>query len=107
MAAMNDIETSKRQRAAAQEAAEAQKILAVKAAEADMEAQHMAGQGIARMRSAITDGFSTSIKDMQSAVGVDPKDVVHMMLVTQYLDTLKDCAIAGKSAVMVEEPEMV
>jgi hypothetical protein len=103
---MNDIETSKRHRAAQQEAAEAQKILFVKAAEADMEAQHMSGMGIAKMRSAITDGFSTSIKSMKESVGVDPKDVVHMMLVTQYLDTLKDCALAGRSAVLVEEPEV-
>ena len=102
---MNDIETSKRSRAAAQELAEAQKILQVKSAEADMEAQHLSGQGIAAMRKAITNGFSESISGMQESVGVDPKDVVHMMLVTQYLDTLKDCAVSGKGAVMVEEPD--
>ena len=40
---MNEINTQRRQRVAAQEKAEADKILKVKAAEADMEAKHLSG----------------------------------------------------------------
>jgi len=99
--AMNEINTQKRSRAAAQEKAEADKILKVKDAEADMEAKHLSGQGVAEMRIAITKGCQESIEDMTNEVGLAPHDVVHMMLVTQYLDTLKDFATSGRSAVMV------
>merc|ERR1712178_242126 len=79
MAAMNEINTQKRQRAAMQEKAEADKILKVKAAEAEMEATHLSGKGVAKMRLAITNGFKESISDMQESCGLHPKDVVHMM----------------------------
>jgi len=99
--AMNEINTQKRQRAALQEKAEADKILKVKEAEADMESKHLAGVGVAKMRMAITNGCKESIESMTTSVGLAPQDVVHMMLVTQYLDTLKDFAATGRSAVMV------
>jgi len=99
--AMNEINTQKRTRAAAQEKAEADKILKIKDAEAEMEAKHLAGKGVAEMRIAITKGCQESIDDMTKEVGLAPHDVVHMMLVTQYLDTLKDFATSGRSAVMV------
>jgi len=100
-AAMNEINTQKRQRAAAQEKAEADKLIKVKAAEADKEAKRLTGVGIARMRTAITNGFQTSIKDMKDACGLEASDVVHMMLVTQYMDTLKDFATSGKSSIVM------
>jgi len=100
--AMNSINTQKRQRAAAQERAEGEKIMRVKDAEADMEAKHLSGEGVAKMRMAITEGCKESINDMSESVGLAAKDVVHMMLVTQYLDTLKDFATAGRGAVMVD-----
>lgn len=99
--AMNDINTQKRQRAAAQERAEAEKMLKVKAAEADMEAKHLSGVGIAKMRKAITSGFQDSISAMKDSCGLEASDVVHMMLVTQYMDTLKDYATTGKSSIVM------
>merc|ERR1711865_418584 len=54
LAAMNDINTQKRMRAAMQERAEADKILKVADAEADAEAKFLAGKGMAEMRMAIT-----------------------------------------------------
>ena len=60
------------------------------------------GVGVARMRMAITNGCKESIESMtQAQVGLAPKDIVHMMLVTQYLDTLKDFSQSGRSSVMV------
>lgn len=102
MSAMNEINTQKRQRAAAQERAEAEKILIVKNAEAEAISQEKSGEGVAAMRSAITDGCKESIAEITDSVGLAPRDVVHMMLVTQYLDTLKDFAMTGKGSVMVE-----
>ena len=46
--AMNEINAAQRLRVAAQDRAEAEKIMVVKAAEADAEAKYLAGTGIAR-----------------------------------------------------------
>jgi len=80
--------------------AEAEKVLAVKQAEADAESKYLSGVGMARMREAITGGFKNSVKEMQEC-GLEPAQAIHMMLVTQYLDTLKDFAVSGKSSIMV------
>ena len=47
---MNDIESQRRMRMAACEKAEAQKILVVKAAEAEAEAKHLSGTGVVRQK---------------------------------------------------------
>jgi len=44
------------------------------------------------MRVAITEGFRGSIESMKESCGLEPHDVVHMMMVTHYLDVLKDFA---------------
>lgn len=101
-AAMNEINTEKRNRAAATEKAEADKLLKVKRAEADMEAKHLAGIGMAKMRKAIATGFKDSISNMQEGdASCSAQDVVQMMLVTQYLDTLKEFSSKSRSAVFV------
>jgi regulator of protease activity HflC (stomatin/prohibitin superfamily) len=99
--AMNEINAARRQREANVEKAEAEKVLAVKRAEAEAEAKHLSGIGTAKMRQAITDGFRGSIHSMQESCGLEAKEVVHMMLVTQYLDVLKDFAVTGKSSILV------
>jgi len=100
-AAMNEINTQKRTRAAAEEKAAGEKLLKVKAAEADMESKELSGVGIAKMRKAITGGFQDSINVMKESCGLEASDVVHMMLVTQYMDTLKDFATTGKSSIVL------
>uniref|UniRef100_A0A7S1UF81 Band 7 domain-containing protein n=1 Tax=Phaeomonas parva TaxID=124430 RepID=A0A7S1UF81_9STRA len=98
--AMNEINASRRAREAAIEKGEADKILQVKAAEADAESKYLSGVGVARMREAITSGFKTSIQELGES-GLTAADAVHMMIVTQYLDTLKDFAVNGKGSIMV------
>jgi len=99
--AMNMINASKRQRQAAIEKGEAEKVLKVKAAEGEAEAKYLSGVGVARMRKAITEGFRDSM-DSMSQSGLSPPDAMHMMMTTQYLDTLKEFAANGKSsAIMV------
>ncbi len=65
--AMNEINASRRLREAAAERAEAEKILRVKAAEAEAEAKELSGKGTARMRQAITEGFKGSIQSMRDS----------------------------------------
>ena len=84
--AMNEINASKRNKEAAREKAEGDKVLLVKAAEADAEAKYLSGVGVARQRKAIVDGFKDSVLDFNSGVeGTTPKDIINMMMVTQYL----------------------
>jgi len=99
--AMNAQLAARRQREAAIEQGEAQKVLQVKAAEADAEAKFLAGQGMARMRTAIAEGFKDSMISMSEG-GLSSQEAMHMMITTQYLDTLKDFANnPNHSAIMV------
>lgn len=84
-ASMNEINASQRLREAAREKAEAEKILQVKAAEAEAEAKYLSGVGVARQRKAIVDGLRESIEEFAGqATGTTPKDVMDLLLLTQY-----------------------
>jgi len=88
--AMNDINAAQREQVAAQARGEADKILVVKKAEAEAESKALQGQGIANQRKAIVEGLQSSIEQFQKAVeGATSKDVMQLVLVTQYFDTLK------------------
>ena len=98
-AAMSEINASQRLRLAAYEQAEAEKVRVVKAAEADAESKYLAGQGIARQRQAIMAGLRESVQAFQSEVTeVNSRDVLSLMLLTQYFDTLKEVGISGKAS---------
>src|SRR6202045_4852326 len=97
-AAMNDINAAQRAQVAAQARGEAEKILKVKQAEAEAQSKALQGQGIANQRKAIIEGLKVSVEAFAAAVeGTSPKDVKMLVLVTQYLDTLKDIGAQGKS----------
>lgn len=106
MQAMNSINAQKRQRVAAIDKAEAQKIGLVTAAEAEAESKYLAGTGLAKMRVAITKGFKESIDHMTHSGGLNSEEVVHMMLVSQYLDVMKDFAnnTSSKSILVPHTP---
>jgi len=88
--AMNDINAAQREQVAATARGEADKILVVKKAEAEAESKALQGQGIANQRKAIVEGLQSSIEQFQKAVeGSTSKDVMQLVLVTQYFDTLK------------------
>jgi regulator of protease activity HflC (stomatin/prohibitin superfamily) len=88
--AMNDINAAQREQVAANARGEAEKILVVKKAEAEAESKALQGQGIANQRKAIIEGLQVSIEQFQKVVdGASPKDVMQLVMVTQYFDTLK------------------
>jgi len=108
MRAMNDIETQRRERLAATEKAEAKKVLVVKAAEAEMEAKHLSGQGVAKQRQAIVEGLKNSVLEFNDGVaGTTPADVMQLMMVTQYLDMLKDVGHKGSTVFIPHGPGAV
>ncbi len=97
-AAMNEINESQRLRVAAMERGEAEKILKVKQAEGEAESKILQGKGMAGQRKAIIDGLKDSISEFHGAIqNTDPKDVMTLILMAQYFDTLKELGHNGKS----------
>jgi len=89
--AMNEINANRRLREAATAKAEADKIMLVKAAEADAESKYLSGVGIARQRKAIVDGLRDSVLEFSGNVpGTGPSDVINLLMITQYFDMLKE-----------------
>jgi regulator of protease activity HflC (stomatin/prohibitin superfamily) len=100
--AMNDINAAQREQTAAQARGEADKILKVKQAEAEAESKALQGQGVARQRQAIIQGLQASVEQFKSAVeGSTARDVMAMVLLTQYFDTLRDIGTCGKSSTIL------
>ncbi|XP_071693159.1 hypersensitive-induced response protein-like protein 1 [Rutidosis leptorrhynchoides] len=97
--AMNEINAATRTRVAASEKAEAEKILQIKRAEGEAESKYLSGLGIARQRQAIVDGLRDSVLGFSVNVpGTTAKDVMDMVLVTQYFDTMKEIGASSKSS---------
>ena len=96
--AMNDINAAQRERIAANERGEAERILAVKKAEGESQSKELQGIGIANQRRAIIDGLQQSIDVFQKTIpGTTADDVMKLILITQYFDTIKEIGILGKS----------
>lgn len=96
--AMNQINEKSRLRVAAAEQGEAEKILVVKAAEADMESKRLAGEGIANQRKAIVDGLQESVSVLAKNTLIAPNEIMNMILITQYFDTIRDIGSKGKNS---------
>jgi len=96
--AMNDINASQRMRMAAQDQAEAAKILQVKAAEADAESKLLIGQGIALQRNAISNGMRDSLG---GEAGLSSDRVQELLLMTQYFDCLEKLSAGGARTVFM------
>jgi regulator of protease activity HflC (stomatin/prohibitin superfamily) len=97
-AAMNEINEAQRLRVAANERGEAEKILKVKQAEGDAASKALQGKGIAEQRKAIVEGLRESVGDFQKTVqGVSASDVMSLVLMTQYFDTLKEIGSTSKN----------
>lgn len=90
-AAMNEINAAQRLRKAAEERGEAERILKVKQAQGEAESNILRGKGIAGQRKAIIDGLRESVEEFQKGVpGASSADVMMVLMLTQYFDTLKE-----------------
>jgi regulator of protease activity HflC (stomatin/prohibitin superfamily) len=95
---MNRINAAKREREAALEEAEAQKIRIVKEAEAEAEAKRLSGEGIAQQRLEIVRGFKESVQDFKESMdNVTHEEIMQFVLMTQYFDTIKDIGANSKN----------
>ena len=95
---MNEINAAQRMRVAATERGEADRILRVKAAEGDAQSKALQGRGIADQRQAIIAGLRDSVDEFQRSVpGTTAKDVMNLVLMTQYFDMLKEIGASSRT----------
>ena len=103
---MNEINAAKRLKEAASHQAESEKIRQVKAAEAEAEARYLSGLGVARQRKAIMQGLQESVSEFSGEVdGATPKDVMDILLLSQYFDTLS--SVGANSLILEHDPATV
>src|SRR6202050_3497753 len=103
--AMNDINAAQREQVAANARGEAEKILVVKKAEAEAESKALQGQGIANQRKAIIEVLQGSIDQFQRAVsGATTSEVMQLVMVTQYVDTIKSSGELEKTNALFLSP---
>jgi len=94
--AMDNINAARRDQEAAKAKGEADKIIVVKEAEAQMERDILLGKGIAGQRAAIVDGLAKSVEDFRDKFkGIDSTEILKFVVITNYFDTLKE--VAAKS----------
>lgn len=95
---MNEINAAQRMRVAATEKGEADRILKVKAAEGDAQSKALQGRGIADQRQAIVAGLRDSVGEFRKSVpGTTAKDVMNLVLMTQYFDMLKEIGASSRT----------
>ncbi len=88
-----------RLRVATQEKEEAEKTLQVKRVEGEAKAKYLSGVDVARQRQAIVDGLRESVLAFSDNVpGTTPKEVMDMVLVTQYFDIMKEISASSRNS---------
>ena len=106
--AMNEINAAQRLKVAAFEKAEGEKIRVVKQAEAEAESSALHGKGIAEQRQAIINGLKQSVEDFRNGIeGTSSQEIMNLVLVTQYFDTLKEIGSKGSSIFVPYSPNSV
>ncbi len=94
---MNEINAAQRFRKAAQDKGEGEKILKVKAAEADAESKRLQGKGTADQRREIVKGLEDSVEKFAKATKLPPKEVLALVMETQRIDMLREIGGDGST----------
>ena len=102
--AMNRINASRRNQEAAIAQGEADKILAVKRAEAEAESRRLQGEGVAAQRKAIIGGLRDSVAKFAQETGVNPEEVMQLVTLTGYTDMLRDVATSSATNTIMLPP---
>jgi regulator of protease activity HflC (stomatin/prohibitin superfamily) len=102
--AMNRINASRRNQEAAIAQGEADKILAVKRAEAEAESKRLQGEGVAAQRKAIIGGLRDSVAKFARETGVDPQEAMQLVTLTGYTDMLRDVAASSSTNTLLLPP---
>jgi regulator of protease activity HflC (stomatin/prohibitin superfamily) len=102
--AMSKVVASQRLREAAMNEAEARKVRVVKEAEAEKDSRILMGEGVAGERQAIIDGLKKSIDDMKTIKGLDTHEVMNLIVLSQYFDTIRSVGGSTNTKVMFLNP---
>lgn len=87
--AMNQVLADQRLRDAAAFEAEAERIKLVATAQADKERKELQGQGIARQREEIMNGYKTIIEEFSDKFDLPPELIANMSMATQFMDMVE------------------
>ncbi|MES2953584.1 MAG: SPFH domain-containing protein [Patescibacteria group bacterium] len=98
--AMSEVVASEQLKKAAENKGEAVKIQSIKEAEAEKERKRLQGEGIALEREAIAKGLRDSIEIVKHATGQKSEEIIALLTLTQYLDTMKSIGSASGSKVI-------
>jgi regulator of protease activity HflC (stomatin/prohibitin superfamily) len=98
--AMSEVVASEQLKKAAMNKGEATKIQAVKEAEGERERKRLQGEGIAMERAAIAEGLKESIDIVRSSTDQSSSEILALLTLTQYLDTLKTIGLTENSKVI-------
>jgi len=94
--AMNDVVATEKERIAATNRAQAEKAAKILQAEAEAKTRELEGEGIAAARRAIIEGLRKSVDDFHESVpDLDSHALLMTVLMTQYMDTIKEAATHG------------
>lgn len=100
-AAMNDINAAVREREAATARGDANKVIMIKAAEAEAASKQLQGEGIANERRAIAAGIKDSVEMLRGATGVEASEALATLTLTQQMDTLREIGAQAGSTVIL------
>ncbi len=98
--AMSEVVASEQLKKAAAYKGDAVYIQAVKEAEAEKERKRLQGEGIALEREAIAKGLKESIEIVKHATGQTSREIMALLTLNQYLDTIKNLGEDAKAKVI-------
>lgn len=98
--AMSEVVASEQLKKAAQYKGDAVYIQAVREAEAEKERKRLQGEGIALEREAIAKGLKESIEIVKNATGQNSREIMALLTLNQYLDTMKNLGEDGRAKVI-------
>ena len=99
--AMNNINAARRNQEAATAQGEGDKTLRIKKAEAESESMRLHGEGVAAERVAIAQGLKDSLAVLADEQGIDPKEAMGLVALTQYMDTIRSVGENGNMTTLL------
>src|SRR5205085_3281453 len=99
--AMNNINAARRNQEAATAQGEGDKTLRIKKAEGESESMRLHGEGVAAEREAIATGLKKSLAVLADERGIDPKEAMALVALTQYMDTIRSVGEHGNMTTLL------
>jgi len=99
--AMNNINAARRNQEAATAQGEGDKTLRIKKAEAESESMRLHGEGVAEERKAIAHGLKDSLALIADEDGIDAREAMALVALTQYMDTIRSVGEHGNMTTLL------